>query len=62
MSHLFEPLAVRGITLRNRIGVSPMAMYSYTDGYSNDWQVVHLGARAAGGAGLVIAEATAVEA
>ena len=62
MSHLFEPLIVRGITLRNRIGVSPMAMYSYADGYSNDWQVVHLGARAAGGAGLVIAEATAVEA
>ncbi len=61
MPHLFEPLTVRGITLRNRIGVSPMCMYSYTDGYSNDWQVVHLGARAAGGAGLVIAEATAVE-
>jgi 2,4-dienoyl-CoA reductase-like NADH-dependent reductase (Old Yellow Enzyme family) len=36
-------------------------MYSYTDGFSNDWQVIHLGARAAGGAGLVIAEATAVE-
>jgi 2,4-dienoyl-CoA reductase-like NADH-dependent reductase (Old Yellow Enzyme family) len=61
MPHLFEPLTVRGITLRNRIGVSPMAMYSYTDGYSNDWQIVHLGARAAGGAGLIIAEATAVE-
>ena len=61
MPHLFEPLTVRGITLRNRIGVSPMCMYSYTDGFSNDWQIVHLGARAVGGAGLVIAEASAVE-
>ncbi len=61
MTHLFEPLTVRGITLRNRIGVSPMCQYSYTDGMSNDWQMVHLGARAAGGAGLVMAEATAVE-
>ncbi len=61
MAHLFEPLTVRGITLRNRIGVSPMCMYSYSDGFSNDWQVIHLGARAAGGAGLVISEATAVE-
>jgi 2,4-dienoyl-CoA reductase-like NADH-dependent reductase (Old Yellow Enzyme family) len=62
MAHLFEPLTVRDVTLRNRIGVSPMCMYSYTEGMSNDWQVVHLGARAAGGVGLVIAEATAVEA
>ncbi len=61
MAHLFEPLTVRGITLRNRIGVSPMCQYSYSDGMSNDWQVVHLGARAVGGAGLVMAEATAVE-
>ncbi len=62
MPHLFDPITIKGITLRNRIGVSPMCMYSYTDGFSNDWQVIHLGARAAGGAGLVIAEATAVEA
>jgi 2,4-dienoyl-CoA reductase-like NADH-dependent reductase (Old Yellow Enzyme family) len=62
MPHLFEPLALRGITLRNRIGVSPMCQYSYQDGFSNDWQVIHLGARAAGGAGLIIAEATAVQA
>jgi 2,4-dienoyl-CoA reductase-like NADH-dependent reductase (Old Yellow Enzyme family) len=61
MPHLFEPFTIHGITLRNRIGVSPMCMYSYTDGFSNDWQVIHLGARATGGAGLVIAEATAVE-
>lgn len=62
MPHLFEPLTIGAVTLRNRIGVSPMCMYSYTDGISNDWQLVHLGARAVGGAGLVIAEATAVEA
>ena len=48
--------------MRNRIGVSPMCQYSYDDGFSNDWQLVHLGSRAAGGAGLVIVEATAVEA
>lgn len=57
---LFEPLTLRGVTLRNRIGVSPMCQYSSTDGYANDWHLVHLGSRAVGGAGLVIAEATAV--
>ena len=62
MAHLFSPINIKGITLRNRIGVSPMCQYCYTDGYSNDWQLVHLGARATGGAGLIIAEATAVEA
>jgi 2,4-dienoyl-CoA reductase-like NADH-dependent reductase (Old Yellow Enzyme family) len=61
MTHLFEPLTIKDITLRNRIGVSPMCMYSYMDGFSNDWQVIHLGARAVGGAGLILAEATAVE-
>ncbi|MBA4374854.1 MAG: oxidoreductase [Anaerolinea sp.] len=61
MTTLFDPFTIRSITLRNRIGVSPMCQYSYEEGFSNDWQVVHLGARAAGGAGLVIAEATAVE-
>jgi len=60
MPDLFEPLAIKSITLRNRIGVSPMCMYSSDDGLANDWHMVHLGARAAGGAGLVIAEATAV--
>lgn len=59
--HLFSPLTIKGITLRNRIGVSPMCQYSSTDGLLNDWHLVHLGARAAGGAGLVIIEATAVE-
>ena len=60
MPHLFAPFTLRSITLRNRIGVSPMCMYSSTDGMANDWHLVHLGARAASGAGLVIAEATAV--
>lgn len=60
MSHLFAPFALKSVTLRNRIGVSPMCMYSSDDGVANDWHLVHLGARAAGGAALVIAEATAV--
>lgn len=62
MASLFDPLTIKSITLRNRIGVSPMCQYSYTDGFSNDWQLVHLGALAAGGVGLIIVEATAVEA
>jgi 2,4-dienoyl-CoA reductase-like NADH-dependent reductase (Old Yellow Enzyme family) len=61
MAHLFDPLTIKSVTLRNRIGVSPMCMYSSVEGLANDWHLVHLGARAAGGAGLVIAEATAVE-
>lgn len=62
MSHLFDPFTLRGITMRNRIGVSPMCQYSAEDGFANDWHLVHLGARASGGAGVVIAEATGVEA
>jgi 2,4-dienoyl-CoA reductase-like NADH-dependent reductase (Old Yellow Enzyme family) len=62
MPHLFDPLPVRGVTLRNRIGVSPMCQYSCTDGFATDWHLVHLGARAVGGAALVMVEATAVEA
>ena len=61
MPHLFDELTIRGVTLRNRIGVSPMCMYSSDDGMSNDWHMVHLGARAVGGAALVMTEATAVE-
>ena len=57
---LFQPLTLRSVTLRNRIGVSPMCQYSATDGFANDWHYVHLGSRAVGGAGLVIVEATAV--
>ncbi len=61
MAHLFEPYTLRDITLRNRIGMPPMCQYSYENGFGNDWLVAHLGARAAGGAGLIIIEATAVE-
>jgi 2,4-dienoyl-CoA reductase-like NADH-dependent reductase (Old Yellow Enzyme family) len=60
--HLFTPLALRGVTFRNRIAVSPMCQYSSEDGFANDWHLVHLGSRAIGGAGLVMMEATAVEA
>lgn len=59
---LFRPLVLRGITLRNRIGVSPMCEYSSTDGFATDWHLVHLGSRAVGGAALVMTEAAAVEA
>ena len=61
MPHLFDPLTIRGVTLRNRIGVSPMCQYSSVDGFATDWHLVHLGSRAVGGAALVIVEATAVE-
>ena len=59
-THLFSPLTLRSITFRNRIGISPMCEYSSEDGIATDWHLVHLGSRAVGGAGLVIAEATAV--
>ena len=62
MSHLFDPLTLRSLTLANRIVVSPMCQYSSVDGFSNDWHVVHLGTRAVGGAALVMTEATAVTA
>lgn len=60
-SQLFDPLKIRGLTIRNRVVVSPMCMYtSDDDGLPNEWHVTHLASRAAGGAGLVCAEATAV--
>ena len=59
---LFSPLALRSVTLRNRIGMSPMCQYSADEGRAQDWHVVHYGARAVGGVGLVIVEATGVEA
>ena len=62
MALLFEPLQTRSIELKNRIVVSPMCQYSSEDGFANDWHLVHLGSRAAGGAGLVFSEATAVSA
>lgn len=61
MPHLFEPLTLRSVTLPNRVAVSPMCEYSSEDGFASDWHLVHLGSRAVGGAGLVMAEATAVE-
>ena len=60
MSTLFQPLRLREVTLRNRVAVSPMCQYSASDGVPNEWHLVHLGSRAVGGAGLVIAEASAV--
>ena len=62
MSALFQPLQLRDITLRNRIAVSPMCEYSAIGGTVQPWHLVHLGSRAVGGAGLVIAEASAVSA
>jgi anthraniloyl-CoA monooxygenase len=59
---MFTPLSLRGMQLHNRIVVSPMCMYSATDGVPNDFHLVHLGARAMGGAALVIAEMTDVSA
>ncbi|MDB5308743.1 MAG: namA [Gemmataceae bacterium] len=60
--HLFAPINLRGLALKNRVGISPMCQYSSPDGFATDWHLVHLGSRAVGGAGLVIAEATAVTA
>jgi 2,4-dienoyl-CoA reductase-like NADH-dependent reductase (Old Yellow Enzyme family) len=59
---LLSPLTIRSITFRNRIVMSPMCQYSSTDGLANDWHLVHLGSRAAGGVSLVMVEATAVTA
>lgn len=59
-SRLLTPLALRSVTLRNRMGVSPMCQYASDDGLWNDWHLVHLGSRAVGGFGLVMTEATAV--
>jgi len=57
---LLSPLKLRNLNLSNRIGVSPMCQYSSVDGFATDWHLVHLGSRAVGGAGLVMAEASAV--
>ena len=58
--NLFDPFNQRSLTLRNRLLVSPMCQYSAVEGVPDDWHLVHLGSRAVGGAGAVIAEATAV--
>ncbi|MFZ0642518.1 MAG: NADH:flavin oxidoreductase/NADH oxidase [Candidatus Acidiferrales bacterium] len=62
MSSLFDELQIRDVLLRNRIVVSPMCQYSSTDGFANDWHLVHLGSRAVGGAALAFTEACAVTA
>jgi 2,4-dienoyl-CoA reductase-like NADH-dependent reductase (Old Yellow Enzyme family) len=59
-SALFSPFRQRDVTLRNRVVVSPMCQYSCEEGHATDWHLVHLGSRAVGGAGAVIAEAAAV--
>ena len=59
---LFDPISLRGVTIRNRLWVAPMCQYSVQkqDGVPTDWHLVHLGSMAAGGAGLIVTEATAV--
>lgn len=59
---LLTPLTIRRVTLRNRIAMSPMCQYVAEDGLADDWHLVHLGSRAAGGAALIMVEATAVTA
>lgn len=60
MPSLFDPLTLRGTLLRNRLGVAPMCQYMADEGVVGDWHMVHLGSRAIGGNGLVMAEATGV--
>ncbi|GAB3604141.1 NADH:flavin oxidoreductase/NADH oxidase [Microbacterium aureliae] len=60
MSMLFQPLTIRGVTARNRLWVAPMCQYSAVGGMPQEWHQVHLAQFASGGAGLVVAEATAV--
>lgn len=57
---LLTPLKIRGVTLRNRIVLSPMCQYSSIDGFAQDWHLIHLGSRAIGGAGLIFTEGSAV--
>ena len=61
MSALFSPITLRGVTLPNRVVVSPMCQYSSQDGKANEWHMVHLGTLALSGAGMLCIEATAVE-
>ena len=62
MPHLFQPLQLGALTLANRIAIAPMCQYSATEGTPGDWHMIHLGSLALSGAGLLIIEATAVEA
>lgn len=61
MSLLFSPIKLRGLTLDNRIVLSPMCQYAAQDGLASDWHIAHLGTYALGNLGLAITEATAVE-
>ncbi|MHB9056802.1 MAG: NADH:flavin oxidoreductase/NADH oxidase [Paludibacteraceae bacterium] len=60
MNFINQPLTLKNVTLKNRIGMSPMCMYSSVDGFATDWHLVHYGTRAIGGVGLIMQEATAV--
>ena len=62
MTQLFSPMTLRGLTVRNRVWLPPMCQYSCEnrDGVPGQWHLTHLGARAAGGFGLIITEASAV--
>ena len=60
MKNLFDPITLRGLTIKNRVWVSPMCQYSATDGVVGDWHMAHLGAFATGEAGLIMVEATGV--
>ena len=60
MPKLFSPLTIKNITFKNRIAMAPMCQYSASDGFTNDWHLVHYGSRAAGGTGLIILEAAAI--
>lgn len=60
MSKINEPLSIKSVTIKNRIGMAPMCQYSAVDGFANNWHFVHYGTRAVGGTGLIILEATAV--
>jgi anthraniloyl-CoA monooxygenase len=57
---MFTPLRIRGLTIKNRVVLSPMCMYSAQDGLPNDWTLTHLGSRSVGGCGLLLTEMTAV--
>ncbi|MFT5445741.1 MAG: 2,4-dienoyl-CoA reductase-like NADH-dependent reductase (Old Yellow Enzyme family) [Gammaproteobacteria bacterium] len=59
---LFTPITIRGVTAKNRIVVSPMCQYNSDDGGPGDWQMMHLGRLAVGGAGIIFGEETAIEA
>lgn len=60
MNHLFTPLTIKELTLKNRVVVSPMQQYSSEEGFASDWHLVHLGSWAVGGAGLILTESAAV--